>query len=34
MEQYKIPNSLRLTIGNEEANEHFIKTIKSILNNV
>ena len=31
MEQYKIPNSLRLTIGNKEANEYFIQTIKSIL---
>jgi len=31
MTQYKIPNSLRLTIGNEEANEHFIKTIENIL---
>ena len=27
MEQYNITNSLRLTIGNEKANEHFIKTI-------
>ena len=31
MDQYKIPNSLRLTIGNNNANEHFIKTIRSIL---
>ena len=31
MDQYKIPNSLRLTIGNKKANEHFIKTIESIL---
>tara|TARA_X000001036_G_C20601850_1_gene775265 strand:- start:299 stop:1378 length:1080 start_codon:yes stop_codon:yes gene_type:complete len=31
MEQYKIPNSLRLTIGNKKANELFIKTIESIL---
>ena len=31
MEQYKIPNSLRLTIGNEVSNNHFIKTIRSIL---
>ena len=31
MEQYKIPNSLRLTIGNEQANEHFIQAIKSIV---
>ena len=32
MEQYKIPNSLRLTIGNKKTNEHFIKTIRDILN--
>ena len=31
MTQYKIPNSLRLTIGNKETNEHFIKSIESIL---
>ena len=31
MAQYKIPNSLRLTIGNEQANEHFIQTIGSII---
>jgi histidinol-phosphate/aromatic aminotransferase/cobyric acid decarboxylase-like protein len=31
MTQYKISNSLRLTIGNKEANEHFIKSIGSIL---
>ena len=31
MTQYKILNSLRLTIGNKEANEHFIKSIGSIL---
>jgi len=31
MTQYQIPNSLRLTIGNEENNEHFIQVIKSIL---
>ena len=30
MNQYKIPNSLRLTIGNEAANEHFIKSINEI----
>jgi len=30
MKQYKIPNSLRLTIGTEEANQHFIKSIKEI----
>ena len=32
MDQYKISNSLRLTIGNKNANEHFIKSIESILN--
>jgi len=31
MTQYKISNSLRLTIGNESANKHFIKTIEGIL---
>ena len=31
MEQYKIPNSLRLTIGNKKSNEHFIQTIRDIL---
>ena len=31
MTQYKISNSLRLTIGNKEANEHFIKSIGDIL---
>ena len=31
MEQYKIPNSLRLTIGDKKANEHFIKSIQNIL---
>ena len=31
MEQYKIPNSLRFTIGDREANEIFIKSIESIL---
>ena len=30
MTQYKIANSLRLTIGNKEANENFIKSIGSI----
>ena len=30
MDQYKISNSLRLTIGNEAANEHFIKSISEI----
>ena len=31
MDQYKISNSLRLTIGNASANEHFIKTFRNIL---
>ena len=31
MVQYKIPNSLRLTIGNKQANEHFIQAIGSII---
>ncbi|MDC1476324.1 histidinol-phosphate transaminase [Pelagibacteraceae bacterium] len=31
MTQYKIPNSLRLTIGNKKANKHFIESIESIL---
>ncbi len=31
MTQYKISNALRLTIGNKEANEHFIQSIGSIL---
>jgi len=31
MTQYKISNALRLTIGNKEANEHFIKSVGSIL---
>jgi len=30
MTQYKISNSLRLTIGNKEANEDFIKSMRSI----
>jgi len=30
MTQYKISNSLRLTIGNEDDNEHFIKSIGGI----
>jgi len=34
MNQYKIPNALRLTIGNEESNIYFIKSIEDILNNV
>ena len=31
MTQYKIPNALRLTIGNEQANEHFIQSVGSII---
>jgi len=31
MTQYKISNTLRLTIGNKEVNEHFIKSVGSIL---
>ena len=31
MVQYKIPNSLRLTIGNKQANEHFIQVIEGII---
>jgi histidinol-phosphate aminotransferase len=31
MTQYKIPNSLRLTIGNKKTNEYFIKSIENIL---
>ena len=31
MTQYKIPNALRLTIGNNEVNEHFLKSVGSIL---
>ncbi len=30
MTQYKIAGSLRVTIGNKEANEHFIESVKSI----
>ena len=30
MDQYKISNSLRLTIGSDDANQHFIKSIKEI----
>jgi len=30
MTQYKISNALRLTIGNEQANEHFIQSVESI----
>ena len=30
MKQYKITNALRLTIGNEQANEHFIQSVESI----
>ncbi len=32
MTQYKIPNALRLTIGNIEANERFIESMESIFN--
>ena len=31
MTQYEIPEALRLTVGNKEANEHFIKSIGGIL---
>ena len=31
MTQYKISNALRLTIGNKEVNEHFKKSVGSIL---
>ena len=31
MNQYKIENSLRLTIGDVDANKHFIKVIGDIL---
>ena len=31
MIQYKIPNALRLTIEDEQANEHFIQSIGKIL---
>ena len=31
MTQYNISNSLRLTIGNKEANENFIKSMGNIL---
>ena len=30
MTQYKMPSALRITIGNKEANEHFIKSLGSI----
>ena len=30
MTQYKILNAIRLTIGNEQANEHFIQSVGSI----
>ena len=30
MTQYKIADSLRLTIGNKESNEHFIESFESI----
>ena len=31
MTQYKIPNALRLTIGNKQANERLIESIRNIL---
>ena len=31
MKQYKISGALRLTVGNKDANEHFIKSIESML---
>ena len=31
MTQYKISNALRLSIGSKEVNEHFIKSLRSIL---
>ena len=31
MTQYKISNVLRLTIGTKEVNEHFLRSIGSIL---
>ena len=31
MDQYKIPNSLRLTIGDKKTNEYFIQTMQDIL---
>ena len=30
MTQYKMPSALRITIGNEEANKHFIKSLESV----
>ena len=30
MTQYKMPSALRITIGNEEANNHFIKSLGSL----
>ena len=30
MTQYKMPDALRITIGNEEANKHFIKSLGSV----
>ena len=32
MTQYKIPNSLRLTVGSKKANELFIKSFRSLFN--
>ena len=31
MKQYKIPNALRLTIGNKKSNELYVECIRSIL---
>ena len=30
MNQYKIPTALRITVGNKEANEHFLQSIGGI----
>ena len=30
MTQYKMPDALRITIGNEKDNEHFIKSLGSV----
>ena len=30
MTQYKMPSALRITIGDKEANEHFIKSLGSV----
>ena len=31
MTQYKIPNALRLTIGDKKSNEYFVECIRNIL---